>query len=41
MPRVRRLFRRRTDALLVGGVATVVLLAVIGLTNEFLWSPWC
>ena len=36
MPRVRRLFRRRTDALLVAGVATVVLLVVIGLSNWFL-----
>ncbi len=34
--RVRRLFRRRTDALLVGGVATSVLLLVIGLSNQFL-----
>ena len=33
--RVRRLFRRRTDALLVGAVATVVLLALIGLTGSF------
>jgi MFS family permease len=33
--RVRRLFRRRTDALLVGGVSTVVLLALIGLTGSF------
>ena len=36
VPRVRRLFRRRTDALLVAGVATVVLLVVIGLSNQFL-----
>ena len=34
--RVRRLFRRRTDALLVATVATVVLLALIGLTSIFL-----
>jgi MFS family permease len=34
--RVRRLFRRRTDALLVAGVATSVLLAIIGLSNQFL-----
>jgi MFS family permease len=34
--RVRRLFRRRTDALLVAGVLTVVLLALIGLTNGFI-----
>ena len=33
--RVRRLFRRRTDALLVGAVATVILLAIIGLTGSF------
>src|SRR4051794_24300488 len=33
--RVRRFFRRRTDALLVAGVLTVVLLALIGLTNSF------
>ena len=33
--RVRRLFRRRTDALLVAGVATSVLLAIIGLSNQF------
>ncbi len=35
VPRVRRLFRRRTDALLVAGTATVVLLAAIGLSNQF------
>ena len=33
--RVRRLFRRRTDALLVGAVSTVILLAFIGLTGSF------
>jgi MFS family permease len=33
--RVRRLFRRRTDAIIVASVATVVLLAGIGLTNSF------
>ena len=33
--RVRRLFRRRTDALLVGAVSTVILLALIGLTGSF------
>ncbi|MEP6639085.1 MAG: MFS transporter [Chloroflexota bacterium] len=33
--RVRRLFKRRTDALRAAGVATVVLLALIGLTNDF------
>jgi len=34
--RVRRLFRRRTDALLVFTLVTVVLLALIGLTSVFL-----
>ncbi len=33
--RVRRLFRRRTDALIAATVATVVLLALIGLVNQF------
>ena len=37
--RVRRLFRRRTDALLVGAVSTVVLLALIGLTGSFAVAP--
>jgi MFS family permease len=32
---VRRLFRRRTDALIVGTIATVVLLALVGLTTNF------
>jgi MFS family permease len=36
--RVRRLFRRRTDALLVAGVATVVILALVGLTSQFLFA---
>jgi MFS family permease len=35
VPWVRRLFARRTDALFVGGVATVVLLVLIGVTTEF------
>ncbi|HEY4190016.1 MAG TPA: MFS transporter [Candidatus Limnocylindrales bacterium] len=35
VPRVRRLFRRRTDALLLAGVVTVVLLILIGLTQSF------
>jgi len=35
VPRVRRLFRRRTDALVLGGIASVVLLALIGLTGSF------
>jgi MFS family permease len=33
--RVRRHFRRRTDALIVGSVANVVLLLLIGITNNF------
>jgi MFS family permease len=33
--RVRRLFRRRTDALLLGTVANVVLLILIGITGNF------
>jgi MFS family permease len=33
--RVRRLFRRRTDALIVGSVANVVLLLLIGVTTNF------
>lgn len=33
--RVRRLFKRRTDALLLGAVLNVVFLALIGLTNNF------
>jgi MFS family permease len=36
--RVRRLFRRRTDALIAAGVATVVLLALVGLTNSFVFA---
>ena len=35
VPHVRRLFRRRTDALLLGTVANVVLLVLIGLTSSF------
>jgi MFS family permease len=35
VPRVRRLFRRRTDALLIGGVANVGLLLLIGWTGNF------
>jgi MFS family permease len=34
--RVRRFFRRRTDALILGGILNVVLLAVVGLTGNFL-----
>src|SRR5688572_18795659 len=33
--RIRRLFKRRTDALILGGVLTVVLMALIGLTTSF------
>ena len=45
-PRVRRLFRRRTDALILGTVLDVGLLAVIGLTSSFgialvLLAVWC
>ena len=44
--RVRRLFKRRTDALILGGVLTVVLMALIGLTTSFavalvLMTAWC
>jgi len=34
--RVRRFFRRRTDALILGGILNVALLALIGLTANFL-----
>ena len=34
--RVRRLFKRRTDALIVGSVLTVVLLVLVGLTSSFI-----
>ncbi|MEW5992294.1 MAG: MFS transporter [Chloroflexota bacterium] len=45
-PRFRRLFRRRTDALILGTALNVVLLAVIGLTTSFglalaLLAIWC
>ncbi len=33
--RVRRLFKRRTDALIIGSVANVVLLLLIGVTTSF------
>ena len=33
--RVRRLFRRRTDALILGGLANIVLLFLIGWTTNF------
>jgi MFS family permease len=44
--RVRRLFTRRTDALILGGVLTVILLALVGLTDNFLvalvlLTAWC
>ncbi len=32
---VRRLFGRRTDALFIGGVATVALLLLVGVTSNF------
>jgi MFS family permease len=35
VPYVRRLFRRRTDALLIGGVLTIAFLAVLGLKPGF------
>ncbi|MGI8998693.1 MAG: MFS transporter [Candidatus Limnocylindria bacterium] len=46
VPWVRRLFKRRTDALIVAGVLTVILLALIGLTNSFVIAAalviaWC
>jgi MFS family permease len=45
-PRVRRLFRRRTDALILGTALDVVLLALISLTTSFafalvLLAAWC
>ena len=46
VPWVRRLFKRRTDALILGGVLAVVLLAALGLTTSFalalaLMTVWC
>jgi MFS family permease len=35
VPKVRRLFRRRTDALIIGGIANVALLALMGWTESF------
>ena len=35
VPWVRRLFRRRTDVLILGGLANVGLLALIGITDNF------
>jgi MFS family permease len=45
-PRIRRLFRRRTDALILGTAIDVALLALIGLTGSFatalvLLAVWC
>jgi MFS family permease len=44
--RVRRFFSRRTHALILGGILNVILLALIGLTNNFLvalvlLAAWC
>jgi MFS family permease len=44
--RVRRLFTRRTHALLLGGILTVMLLGLVGLTSNFvvalvLFAAWC
>jgi len=44
--RVRRLFRRRTDALILGAVLNVTLLGLIGITTSFLLAlvlltAWC
>jgi MFS family permease len=35
VPHVRRFFSRRTDALILGGVGSVVLLVALGLTSSF------
>jgi MFS family permease len=44
--RVRRLFRRRTDALILGGILNLALLGAVGLTDSFvvallLLGAWC
>ena len=44
--RVRRLFKRRTDALILGSMLTVVLLVLVGLTSSFMVALvlivlWC
>lgn len=44
--RVRRFFRRRTDALILGGILNVGLLALIGMSGNFaialgLLAAWC
>src|SRR4029450_10211536 len=36
VPYARRLFRRRTDAVLIATVATVAIFVIIGLTGSFL-----
>jgi MFS family permease len=46
VPWVRRLFKRRTDALILASVLTAALLALIGLTTSFvlalaLMTAWC
>jgi MFS family permease len=46
VPWVRRLFKRRTDALILSGIVTVVLMVLIGLTTSFavalaLMTAWC
>jgi MFS family permease len=46
VPWVRRLFRRRTDAIILSGIVTVVLMVLIGLTTSFvvalaLMTAWC
>jgi MFS family permease len=46
VPWVRRLFKRRTDALVLASVLTAALLALIGLTTSFvlalaLMTAWC
>ena len=46
VPYIRRLFKRRTDALILGGILTVALMALIGLTTSFvvaigLMTLWC
>ena len=46
VPWVRRLFRRRTDAIITAGIMSVALLAMIGLTNSFVVAlvliiAWC
>ena len=39
VPWVRRLFRRRTDALILGGIVTALLLALIGIVANFWIAP--